>query len=65
MIENPGQVNWPTEMGDGAVEPIWTKNYAVGVPSSITFQEITLSQALAGTARRFPDVSALMFQVRR
>lgn len=44
------------------MESIWKSNYVEGVPQSIGFEEITLSQALARTASRFPDVDALMFQ---
>ena len=44
------------------MKQIWTKNYVPGVPHSIGFEEITLPQALAKTAGRFPDVRALMFQ---
>lgn len=40
----------------------WQKFYAQGVPKSITFDDITLPEALTRTAKRFPDRPALMFQ---
>lgn len=61
LMPPPGGYS-PTRTGDRQVEGIWQKNYAAGVPSSIDFEEITLTQALTRTAGRFPDVRALMFQ---
>ncbi|MBM3300066.1 MAG: hypothetical protein FJY85_08930 [Deltaproteobacteria bacterium] len=44
------------------MEKIWLKKYVKGVPASIRFEDITLSQALARTAARYPRTNALMFQ---
>lgn len=55
----PGNVTIERER---PVEKIWHKNYMRGVPRSIKFEDITVSQALARTASRFPNVNALMFQ---
>ncbi|MGO9566629.1 MAG: long-chain-fatty-acid--CoA ligase [Desulfomonilaceae bacterium] len=44
------------------MEKIWLKSYAAGVPTEIVFEEITLPQALARSAERYPDNPALLFQ---
>jgi len=44
------------------MEKIWLKSYADGVPTEIVFEEITLPQALARSAERYPDNLALLFQ---
>ena len=44
------------------MEKIWLKSYADGVPAEIVFEEITLPQALARSAERYPDNPALLFQ---
>lgn len=44
------------------MERIWLKFYAPGVPPDVTVEKITLSEALARSATRFPNNPALMFQ---
>lgn len=44
------------------MERIWQKHYCKGVPHSLRFQNITLSQALSQAASRFPNNPALMFK---
>jgi long-chain acyl-CoA synthetase len=44
------------------MEKIWLKSYAPSVQSEISFETITLPEALARTAHRFPDNPALLFQ---
>jgi long-chain acyl-CoA synthetase len=44
------------------MEKIWLKSYADGVPAEIVFEEITMPQALARSAERYPDNPALLFQ---
>ena len=39
---------------------IWHKSYAPGVPTSIDYEKITLSESLTRTANRFPDKCALV-----
>jgi long-chain acyl-CoA synthetase len=41
-------------------ERIWHKAYAPGVPTSIDYEDITLSASLARTAQRYPDVTAMI-----
>ena len=44
------------------MEKIWLKSYADGVPTEIVFEKITLPEALARSAERYPDNPALLFQ---
>lgn len=44
------------------MERIWLKSYAPGVPEHVDFKDVSLQQALSGTAARFPDNPALLFQ---
>ena len=44
------------------MEKIWLKSYHNAVPAEISFEKITLSEALTGTAERFPNNPALLFQ---
>ncbi|MGO9566519.1 MAG: long-chain-fatty-acid--CoA ligase [Desulfomonilaceae bacterium] len=44
------------------MEKIWLKSYAKGVPAEVSFEKITLAEALARSAARFPDNPALLFQ---
>ena len=44
------------------MEKIWLKSYHNAVPAEITFEKITLSEALTRTAERFPNNPALLFQ---
>lgn len=44
------------------MDKIWLKSYATGVPAEVPFEKITLAEALARTASRFPDNPALLFQ---
>jgi long-chain acyl-CoA synthetase len=47
---------------ESVMEKIWLKSYAKGVPAEVSFEKLTLSEALAWTASRFPDKPALLFQ---
>ncbi len=44
------------------MDKIWLKSYAKSVPAEIEFEKITLPEALARTAKRFPERPALLFQ---
>lgn len=44
------------------MEKIWLKSYAPGVPETVDFNDLTLPDALAQTAGRFPSRPALIFQ---
>jgi long-chain acyl-CoA synthetase len=44
------------------MEKVWLKSYAKGVPEEVSFEKITLAEALARSAVRFPDNPALFFQ---
>jgi len=44
------------------MEKIWLKSYAHGVPTEIVFEKITLPEALARSAERYPYNPALLFQ---
>lgn len=44
------------------MEKIWLKSYAPGVPETVDFIDVTLSEALTRTAGRYPDNPALIFQ---
>ncbi len=44
------------------MDKIWLKSYAAGVPAEVPFEKITLAEALARSASRFPDNPALLFQ---
>jgi long-chain acyl-CoA synthetase len=44
------------------MEKIWLSSYAPGVPKEMVFEKMTLSDALARTANRFPNHAALHFQ---
>jgi long-chain acyl-CoA synthetase len=44
------------------MEKIWLKSYHNAVPAEIDFEKITLPEALAGTAAKFPNNPALLFQ---
>lgn len=44
------------------MEKIWLKSYSKSVPAEINFDRITLPEALAKTASRFPNNAALLFQ---
>ena len=41
-------------------ERIWHKSYAPGVPASIDYQKKTLPEGLETTAKRFPEVTAMI-----
>jgi long-chain acyl-CoA synthetase len=41
-------------------ERIWHKSYAEGVPPSVDYEKITLSEVLERTAKNFPDTVALI-----
>jgi long-chain acyl-CoA synthetase len=44
------------------MEKIWLKSYTEGVPESVDFDKITLAEALAKSAKEFPDKPALFFE---
>ena len=44
------------------MEKIWLKSYHRAVPAEIDFEKITMSEALARSAERFPNNPALLFQ---
>jgi long-chain acyl-CoA synthetase len=44
------------------MEKVWLKSYAKGVPAEVSFEKVTLAEALARSAVRFPDNPALFFQ---
>ncbi len=43
----------------------WIKSYAAGVPATLTYEKITISQALSRSARNFPHGPALNYMGRR
>lgn len=40
---------------------IWHKHYDAGVPKSLDYADVPLAGVLEGTAKRFPDATALIF----
>ncbi|MEW6264535.1 MAG: long-chain fatty acid--CoA ligase [Thermodesulfobacteriota bacterium] len=44
---------------------LWHKSYVEGVPKTIEFENLTLPEYLAATARKFPDRTAAIFLGRR
>ena len=42
-------------------EKLWHKSYAPGVKKTLEYEQTTLSQALACTAKDFPDHIALNY----
>ena len=44
------------------MEKIWLKSYGKGVPAEISFDKITLAEALKRSASTYPDNAALLFQ---
>lgn len=46
-------------------EKIWFKSYAPGVPRDVDYEEVTISQRLTGTTKRFPDNVALNYMGKR
>jgi len=46
-------------------EKLWYKSYATGVPKSIDYEKRTISEALARSAEKFPDNTALNYMGRR
>jgi long-chain acyl-CoA synthetase len=44
------------------MEKVWLKSYADGVPPEVSFEKLTLAEALARSAARFPNNPALLFQ---
>ncbi|MBU2552174.1 MAG: long-chain fatty acid--CoA ligase [Proteobacteria bacterium] len=46
-------------------ERIWHKSYPGGVPSSMDFEDLTMPQILARTAKKHPDRDALVYMGRR
>jgi len=46
-------------------ERTWFKSYAPGVPRDVDYEEVTVSQKLTGTTKRFPDNVALNYMGKR
>ena len=46
-------------------ERVWHKSYPHGVPGEIDVEKITLPEVLSRSARRFPDVTALIYMGRK
>ena len=44
------------------MEKIWLKSYHRAVPAEIDFEKITMPEALARSAEKFPNNPALLFQ---
>ena len=44
------------------MEKIWLKSYAPGVLAHVDFKDVTLPEALSGTAEKFGQRPALIFQ---
>ena len=44
-----------------AIEKIWHKSYAPGVPFEIEFEKITMPEVLSRNAKQFPDQTALLY----
>jgi long-chain acyl-CoA synthetase len=42
-------------------ERIWHKNYPAGVPAQIDFESLSMPEALTRSAKRFPDMTALIY----
>ena len=40
---------------------IWHKHYDAGIPTSLDYADVPLAGVLEGTAKRFPDATALIF----
>jgi long-chain acyl-CoA synthetase len=40
---------------------IWHKHYDAGIPASLDYADVPLAGVLEGTAKRFPDATALIF----
>jgi len=46
-------------------EKLWHKSYAPGVPKSLDYEKVTLSEALSRSANNFPDNTALNYMGKR
>ena len=46
-------------------DKLWHKSYAAGVPKSIDYEKTTISEALARSAEKFPDRTALNYMGKR
>ena len=46
-------------------DKLWHKSYAAGVPQSIDYEKITVSEALTRSAEKFPDRTALNYMGKR
>jgi long-chain acyl-CoA synthetase len=46
-------------------ERIWHQSYAAGVPKSLEYERITISEALTRSAQNFPDQTALNYMGKR
>jgi len=46
-------------------EKLWHKSYAEGVKKSIDYEKVTISEALARSAKNFPDKTALNYMGKR
>ena len=43
------------------MEKIWLKSYAKGIPDTLTYEKITITEALEKSVKDFPDNNALIF----
>jgi long-chain acyl-CoA synthetase len=43
------------------MEKLWSKSYAKGIPPQLQYESTPMPEALARTAREFPDKTALIF----
>ena len=46
-------------------DKLWHKSYAAGVPKSIDYEKVTISEALASSAEKFPERTALNYMGKR
>ncbi len=46
-------------------EKLWHKSYVSGVPKTLEYEKITISEALARSARKFPEKTALNYMGKR
>ena len=46
-------------------EKFWYKSYAPGVPKTLNYEKITISEALSRAAKNFPEHTALNYMGKR
>jgi long-chain acyl-CoA synthetase len=54
-----------TTRGGGMDEKLWHRSYAPGVPTTLDYEKVTISEGLARSARRFGDAVALNYMGKR